>query len=157
CVGTFDGRLRRFPQPPGLFKRFWGGKCGGMTVAITRDMGKQSDTSVVYMGLKLRHPFIAGASPLSANLDTVRRLEDGGAAAIVLHSLCEEQIAEAQTGRIGEMDPLDPRFSDLLLAYPDYKDYPFTPDQYLEHIRRVKAAVAIPVIASLNGTSKGEW
>jgi dihydroorotate dehydrogenase (fumarate) len=120
-------------------------------------MGKQPDTSVVYMGLKLRHPFIAGASPLSANLDTVRRLEDGGAAAIVLHSLFEEQIAEAQTGRIGEMDPLDPRFSELLLAYPDYRDYPYTPDQYLEHIRRVKSAVAIPVISSLNGTSKGEW
>jgi dihydroorotate dehydrogenase (fumarate) len=120
-------------------------------------MGKQPETSVVYMGLKLRHPFVAGASPLSANLDTVRRLEDGGAAAIVLHSLFEEQIAEARTGRIGEMDPQDPRFSELLLAYPDYRDYPFTPDQYLDHIRRVKAAVAIPVIASLNGTSKGEW
>src|SRR5689334_23538821 len=131
--------------------------CAGMLVATARDMAKGLDTSVVYMGLKLRHPFIAGASPLSARLDTVRRLEDGGAAAIVLHSLFEEQIAEARTGRIGEMDPVDPRFSELLLAYPNYTDYPLTPDQYLEHIRRVKAATAIPVIASLNGTSNGAW
>src|SRR5262245_64466551 len=128
-----------------------------MTVARTGGMAARPDLSVGYMGLELRHPFIAGASPLSANLDTVRRLEDGGAAAIVLNSLFEEQIAEARTGRIGEMDPLDPRFAELLLAYPDYADYTFTPDQYLEHIRRVKAATAIPVIASLNGTSNGAW
>ena len=118
---------------------------------------RRPDTSVTYMGLRLRHPFIAGASPLSADLDTVRRLEDAGAAAIVLHSLFEEQIAEARTGRIGEMDPVDPRFSELLLAYPNYTDYRFTPDEYLEHIRKVKAAIAIPVIASLNGTSYGVW
>jgi dihydroorotate dehydrogenase (fumarate) len=129
----------------------------GMTVATAGGMGKGLDTSVVYLGLKLRHPFVAGASPLSAKLDTVRRLEEGGAAAIVLHSLFEEQITEARTGRIGEMDPVDPRFSELLLAYPDYTDYPLTPDQYLEHIRTVKAATAIPVIASLNGTSNGAW
>ena len=58
------------------------------------------DTSTSYMGLRLRHPFMAGASPLSAHLDGVRQLEDAGAAAIVLHSLFEEQITEAQTGRI---------------------------------------------------------
>jgi dihydroorotate dehydrogenase (fumarate) len=55
------------------------------------------------------------------------------------------------------MDPADPRFSELLLAYPDRVDYPLTPDQYLEHIRKVKAATSIPVIASLNGTSSGAW
>jgi dihydroorotate dehydrogenase (fumarate) len=115
------------------------------------------DTSVSYMGLALRHPFVAGASPLSASLDSVRRLEDGGAAAIVLHSLFEEQIVEARTGRIGEMDPADSRFAELLLAYPDSVDYPFAPDQYLDHIRKVKAATSIPVIASLNGTGSGAW
>jgi dihydroorotate dehydrogenase (fumarate) len=120
-------------------------------------MASRPETSARYMGLNLRHPFIAGASPLSASLDTVRRLEDGGAAAIVLHSLFEEQIAEARTGRIGEMDPVDPRFSELLLAYPNFADYTYTPDQYLEHIRKVKAATAIPVIASLNGMSNGAW
>jgi dihydroorotate dehydrogenase (fumarate) len=128
-----------------------------MTVAPGQVMGSQAETGVVYMGLRLRHPFVAGASPLSSNLDTVRRLEDGGASAIVLSSLFEEQITEALTGRIGEMDPVDPRFSELLLAYPDFRDYAFTPDAYLEHIRRVKAATAIPVIASLNGTSSGAW
>lgn len=119
--------------------------------------GSGPDTSVAYMGLRLAHPFVAGASPLSARLDTVRQLEDAGAAAIVLHSLFEEQIAEAQSGRIAEMDPADPQFSALLLSFPAPRDYPLTPDRYLEHITAVKAAVAIPVIASLNGASAGVW
>src|SRR5262245_410307 len=128
-----------------------------MAVALVVRVSAPIDTSVRYLGLQLRHPFIVGASPLSANLDTVRRLEDAGAAAIVLPSLFEEQITEARTGRIGEMDPVDPRFSALLLAYPNFADYAFTPELYLEHIRRVKAAIGVPVIGSLNGTSSGVW
>ena len=116
------------------------------------------DLSTEYMGLHLRHPFIAGASPLSAHLDTVRRLEDGGAAAIVLHSLFEEQITEAQSGRIRGVDPLDdPAFAPRVASYPAASDYPFSPDQYLEHIRTVKAATSIPIIASLNGATAGAW
>jgi len=98
-----------------------------MAVALVVHVSASIDTSVRYLGLRLRHPFIVGASPLSANLDTVRRLEDAGAAAIVLPSLFEEQITEARTGRIGEMDPVDPQFSALLLAYPNFADYAFTP------------------------------
>ena len=115
------------------------------------------DASTSYMNLRLRHPFVAGASPLSAHLDGVRRLEDGGASAIVLHSLFEEQITEAQSGRIRGTASDDPQFIDRLLGFPPAAEYPFGPDAYLEHLRRVKAAVSVPVIASLNGTTGGAW
>jgi dihydroorotate dehydrogenase (fumarate) len=116
------------------------------------------DLSTSYMGLRLRHPFMAGASPLSAHLDGVRRLEDAGAAAIVLHSLFEEQITEAQSGRIRGMDASDdPQFAERLAGFPSSRDYPLTPIEYLEHVRKVKQAVDVPVIASLNGTTAEAW
>src|SRR6188472_590515 len=109
------------------------------------------DLSTSYMGLRLRHPFMAGASPLSAHLDGVRRLEDAGTAAIVLHSLFEEQITEAASGRIRGMDRHEgPEFAARLEAFPRPAEYPFGPEEYLEHLRRVKEAVHVPVIASLN-------
>jgi dihydroorotate dehydrogenase (fumarate) len=110
-----------------------------------------------YMGLKLAHPFMVGASPLSDHLDTVKRLEDGGAAAIALHSLFEEQITLATTGRIHHMDPFELEFSDALSGFPVPDRYAVLPDEYLEHLRRVKAAVHIPVFASLNGISAESW
>jgi dihydroorotate dehydrogenase (fumarate) len=101
---------------------------------------------------------MVGASPLSAHLDGVKRLEDAGSAAIVVHSLFEEQISEAESGRIRGMNLLDDaRFAERLAAFPRSSDYPFAPDEYLEHIRRVKQAVQVPVIASLNGTSGERW
>ena len=75
--------------------------------------------STKYLGLTLAHPFMVGASPLVDHLDTVRRLEDGGSAAIVLHSLFEEQITMAQSGKIHHMDPLDKQFASLLSDFPD--------------------------------------
>ncbi len=120
--------------------------------------GSSVDISTSYMGLRLRHPFMAGASPLSAHLDGVRRLEDAGTAAIVLHSMFEEQITESQSGRIHGMDPNDdPLFAARLAHFPRAADYPFAPEEHLEHLRRVKEAVHVPVIASLNGTSAGAW
>lgn len=115
------------------------------------------DTTTTYLGMRLDHPFIAGASPMSANLDTVRRLEDAGCAAIVMHSLFEEQITQADAGRIHHMDPLDVRFAEGLSYYPPPTEYLFAPRDYLEHLRQVKAAVRMPVIASLNGTSAESW
>lgn len=116
------------------------------------------DTSTQYLGLTLRHPFMAGASPLAAHLDGVRRLEDAGASAIVLHSLYEEQITEAESGRIHGVDRHeDRRLAARVEAFPPSDDYPFSPDEHLEHLRRVKAAVSVPVIASLNGTGAGAW
>src|SRR5580765_33132 len=116
------------------------------------------DLSTSYMGLRLGNPFMAGASPLSAHLDGVRRLEDAGASAIVLHSLFEEQITEEQSGRIRGMDASDdPQFAERLAGFPSSRDYPLTPNEYLEHVRKVKQAVHVPVIASLNGTTAEAW
>ena len=72
------------------------------------------DTATSYLGLKLAHPFIAGASPLGYSLDTIKRLEDAGCAAIVLHSLFEEQISLATEGRVAHVDPLDPQMAAML-------------------------------------------
>jgi dihydroorotate dehydrogenase (fumarate) len=110
-----------------------------------------------YLGLALAHPFMAGASPLSAHLDSVKRLEDAGTAAVVLHSLFEEQITTALTGKIRQRDPLDPEFAKGLAPFPRPDEYPLSPDAYLEHLRRVKEAVHVPVVASLNGTSPQAW
>jgi dihydroorotate dehydrogenase (fumarate) len=111
-----------------------------------------------YLGLPLEHPFMAGASPLSAHLDGVRRLEDAGAAAIVLHSLFEEQITDEEAGQIHGIAPFDdPAHAPLVDMFPAASEYPFEPHAHLEHLRRVKRAVAVPVIASLNGTSGGAW
>ena len=115
------------------------------------------DLSTSYLGLKLANPFMTGASPLGDHLDTVRQLEDAGCAAIVLHSLFEEQISEEQSGRIHHMDPLDRQFATVLSYFPEPASYALGPDDYLEHVRRVKAAVKIPVIGSLNGTTAEAW
>ena len=115
------------------------------------------DLSTPYLGLTLAHPFMVGASPLSDSLDGVRRLEDCGASAIVLRSLFEEQITMAMSGRIHGMDPHASAFADVLSEFPEEASYVFAPDAYLEHLRRVKNAVAIPVLGSLNGTTSALW
>jgi dihydroorotate dehydrogenase (fumarate) len=115
------------------------------------------DITTSYLGFKLSHPFIAGASPLGWSLDAIKRLEDAGAAAIVLPSLFEEQITLAEHGRIRHMDPEEPQFAARLAPFPGAGDYPLGPDEYATHVSRVKAAVAIPLIGSLNGTSPESW
>ena len=121
----------------------------------TTAVALQTDTS--YLGMRLPHPFIAGASPFGYRLDTIKRLEDVGCAAVVLHSLFEEQITLAVEGRVRHLDPLDSGFGETLAHFPPASDYPLTPDAYADHIRRAKAAVKIPIIASLNGTSGESW
>ena len=115
------------------------------------------DLSTTYLGLPLASPFVAGASPLGDHLDTVRRLEDAGCAAVVLHSLFEEQITQAESGRIHQMDPLDRHFATVVSYFPQPEHYPLSPDAYLEHLRQIKSAVKIPVIGSLNGTTAAAW
>jgi dihydroorotate dehydrogenase (fumarate) len=115
----------------------------------------QTETS--YLGFRLPHPFIAGASPFGHHLDTVRRLEDAGCAAVVLHSLFEEQITAAAEGRIRHMDVLGTDFAATLAHFPAPDDYPLSPDAYAEHVYRVKQAVRVPVIGSLNGASGESW
>ncbi|MBM3779018.1 MAG: dihydroorotate dehydrogenase-like protein [Acidimicrobiia bacterium] len=115
------------------------------------------DTTTTYLGLRLPHPFIAGASPFAHHLDGVRRLEDAGCAAVVLHSLFEEQISLARDDRISGMASSDARFSETLAFYPTWTQYPSTPDAYAEHIAALKRSVSIPIIASLNGGTAQSW
>lgn len=110
-----------------------------------------------YLGLTLAHPFMPGASPLVDDLDMVRRLEDAGSSAIVMHSLFEEQIAREQYATIYHMELYADSFAEVRSYFPQAHDYKLGPDQYLEHIRKIKAHVEVPVIASLNGTTAGGW
>lgn len=113
--------------------------------------------SVRYLGLDLPHPLIPGASPLADHIDTVRRLEDAGAAAIVLRSLFEEQILREQVSALHHTESHAESFAEALTYFPTPQTFVFGPDEYLEHLRRVKVAVDIPVIASLNGATPGGW
>jgi dihydroorotate dehydrogenase (fumarate) len=107
------------------------------------------DLSTTYLGFKLPHPLMPGASPMVDDLDMVKRLEDAGAAAIVMHSLFEEQISRSDLGE----EALDPSGT----AFPDPQDFTLAPDRYLEQVRRIKSTVRVPVIASINGTTRGGW
>ena len=113
--------------------------------------------STSMMGLRLAHPFVAGASPLGRELDSVKRLEDGGAAAIVLPSMFEEQVTLASEGRIRHHDVWEMRGAVTLQHFPSSNEYAFAPDEYAEHVARVRQAVAVPVIGSLNGTTSESW
>lgn len=114
-------------------------------------------TETSYLGLRLAHPFIAGASPLGYRIETVKRLEDSGCAAVVLHSLFEEQITYEQEGRVAGINVFDRDFAEVFAQFPPPDEYPFGPDQYVEHIFQLKKSVAIPVIGSLNGRTRQSW
>ena len=115
------------------------------------------DLSTTYLGFELPHPLMPGASPLVDDLDTVRRLEDAGAAAIVLHSLFEEQIEAEQLALYGSTERHSHSSPEAQSYFPGEDAFAVGPDDYLEQIRRVQAAVDVPVIASLNGVSLGGW
>jgi len=112
--------------------------------------------TTTYMGIPLRSPMIVGSSPLSEDLDMVRRLEDEGAAALVLPSLYEEEITGEQMSDFFSSEAHEDSFPEASSYLPDAESAP-GPDEYLEHLRRVKQAVSIPVIASLNGSTPGGW
>jgi len=115
------------------------------------------DLSTKYMGFDLPHPLMPGASPLVDDLDTVKRLEDAGAAAIVMHSLFEEQITIEQMGTLRDIETHAESFAEATSYFPRADEYRLGPDKYLEQIRKIKKAVRIPVIASLNGTTVAGW
>ena len=115
------------------------------------------DLSTTYLGFELPHPVIPGASPLADDLDTVRRLEDEGAAAIVMRSLFEEQIAAEQMAAFRYTEEPAGSYAEALSYFPDTDVFALGPDEYLEQIRRIQDAVDLPVIASLNGTTLGGW
>ena len=115
------------------------------------------DLSTTYLGFTLPHPFMPGASPLVDDLDAVKRLEDAGASAIVMHSLFEEQIKRDQITTNLAMEMHAESFAEALSYFPDPADFALGPENYLEHLRKVKEAVSVPVIASLNGTTSQGW
>lgn len=115
------------------------------------------DLSTSYLGFDLPHPLMPGASPLVDDLDMVRRLEDAGAAAIVLHSLFEEQITREEEARHAAIDGPADTFAEAVSYFPRLDDYPLGPDKYLEQVRLIREAVRVPVIASLNGTTAAGW
>jgi len=115
------------------------------------------DLSIDYLGFKLPHPFMPGAGPLGDTMDGVRRLEDTGAAAIVLRSLFEEQIVGEELATNRSMEGPGNSFAEALSYFPSPDKFVLGPDEYLEHIGKVKKAVSVPVIASLNGTTEGGW
>lgn len=115
------------------------------------------DMSTTYMGLKLKSPVVPSASPLSHRLDNVRKMEDGGAGAIVLWSLFEEQIEHDANELEFYLEYGTERFAESLTYFPAVHEYKMQSEEYLEHIGKVKRAVDIPVIASLNGISPRGW
>ena len=120
-------------------------------------MSDPMDLSTTYLGFRLPHPLMPGASPMVDSLDTVQRLEEAGAAAIVMHSLFEEQILQEQWATIYHMDVHAESFGEALSYFPRPGEFALGPEQYLAQIARIKKAVHIPVIASLNGTTAGGW
>ncbi len=110
-----------------------------------------------YLGLDLKSPIMPGASPLANRLDNIRRLEDAGAAAIVLHSLFAEQIDGNITAVSRHIERWQDNFAEATSFFPQNDDYLLGPDEYLGRITAIKAATSLPVIASLNGTHLGSW
>jgi dihydroorotate dehydrogenase (fumarate) len=115
------------------------------------------DLRTKYLGLHLRSPLVASASPLSHDLDSVRRLEDAGASAIVLYSLFEEQLRQENQELEYHLAAGTESFAESLTYFPQPGEFRTGPEGYLKHILRVKDAVDIPVIASLNGATLGGW
>ena len=115
------------------------------------------DLTTTYLGLHLKNPLVASASPLSKKVDTVRRLEDAGAAAVVLYSLFEEQITHDSHELDHYLERGTHAYAEAIDYFPDLDHYNIGPEPYLEHLQRVKEAVSIPVIGSLNGISPGGW
>jgi dihydroorotate dehydrogenase (fumarate) len=116
-----------------------------------------TDLSTTYLGLELKNPLVASASPLSKKLENAKKLEEAGVSAIVMYSLFEEQIIHESL----ELDHYLTRgtnsFAEAMTYLPDIGTYNMGPDRYLDHLSELKKAVAIPVIGSLNGVSRGGW
>ena len=115
------------------------------------------DLSTSYIGLNLTNPLVVSPSPLCEDIDNIRKMEDAGAAAVVLHSLFEEQIIHESQELDHYLTQGTESFAEALTYFPDLGDYKLGPEEYLGHIRRAKDAVEIPIIGSLNGVSTGGW
>lgn len=115
------------------------------------------DLSTQYLGLRLRTPLVPSASPLSQEISSLRRLEDSGASAVVLYSLFEEQLRQESLELDHHLSAGTESFAESLTYFPQASEFRLGPEGYLEHIRKAKEALNIPVIASLNGATVGGW
>jgi dihydroorotate dehydrogenase (fumarate) len=115
------------------------------------------DLSTTYLGLKLKNPLVASSSPLTQKPDTARELESAGVAAIVMHSLFEEQIIQESLKLHEDLERGTESYAEALTYLPDYGQYSVGPELYLQALSKVKQAVSIPVLGSLNGVSTGGW
>jgi dihydroorotate dehydrogenase (fumarate) len=116
-----------------------------------------TDLSTDYLGLTLSSPLVVAASPLCEDIGNLRKMEESGAAAVVLHSLFEEQIARDSDVLDRALSTGTDSYAEALSYFPDLQSYNLGPDGYLEHIRKAKAALGIPLIGSINGVSSGGW
>jgi dihydroorotate dehydrogenase (fumarate) len=113
--------------------------------------------ATTYLGFKLRTPLVPSASPLSEKLDNIKRMEDAGASAVVFHSLFEEQLRPGNYRVRRGSGNGDEFSSDALADFSDEPDFKVDPEAYVDHIAKAKAAVRIPIIGSLNGSTFGGW
>jgi dihydroorotate dehydrogenase (fumarate) len=116
-----------------------------------------TDISMQYLGLKLSGPVVVASTPLSESVDNIRRMEEAGASAVVLTSLFEEQLALESRALDEDLSRGAESFAESLSFLPDLKDYRMTHEGYLEHLRRAREAVGIPILGSLNGATSGGW
>lgn len=115
------------------------------------------DLSTTYLGLRLKNPIVASASPLSRSLDSMKKLEDAGAAAIVMYSLFEEQIEHESAELHHYLTYGSESYAEAIDYFPDISEYNLGPEQYIELLHEAKHSLEIPVIGSLNGISNGGW
>ena len=115
------------------------------------------DLTTTYLGLKLRTPLVISASPLSENIGNLKRMEDAGASAVVLHSLFEEQLRQDRSELHRHLERGTESHAEALSYFPEVGEYRLGPEEYLRHIWRSKETLNVPVIASLNCSSVGGW
>jgi dihydroorotate dehydrogenase (fumarate) len=115
------------------------------------------DLSTTYLGLQLKNPVVASASPISKKVDGIRKLEDAGASAVVMYSLFEEQIVHESLALDHYLNRGTDTYAESLTYFPDLAHYNVGPEEYLGLIQKAKQTVNIPVIGSLNGVSTGGW
>src|SRR3954453_8233957 len=115
------------------------------------------DLTSKYLGFTLEHPIVPGASPMSADRGMVRRLEDAGPPMIIMHSIFQEQLDTEQVTLHRGLEQADDSFAESLSYLPRPEQFQLGPDEYLNQLSKIKSAVKVPVVASLNGRTKGGW
>ena len=124
---------------------------------MLKNCRENMNLSTTYLGLKLRTPLVPSASPLSENLDNIKRMEDAGASAVVLHSLFEEQLRQESHTLHYHLTHGTESYPESLTYFPEPEEFRFGPDLYLGNIVKAKEEVDLPVIASLNASTFGGW